>query len=431
MPAAPVPLLQLDARAWQNFTIRQLTPHGSAVKKGELLIEFDSRAIDLRIDELKRQIAAGELELAAAVDAHQRLQETAPHQLEAATREADVAREALEHFSQSGRKTEEEEARHSIVRATQWLENEQEELRQLQQMYQADDLTEDTEEIILTRQKNAVAHAELMLRHTRLSQTRLLEVLLPRKAESLARASRDADLSLKYAQREIPRSIEQAGGRVETLKASLEQQRQNLAELEQDRPLMRMVAESDGHFYHGAVADGSWTTGELLRNLKVGGSIPLHTPFATLIPNAAPLMLVSHTEAAVARQLSAGLPGIATLAGSEAQGAEHSAIEVKVVARELIPDAKGSHRVELKANWPKELAVATGQPAQVHLLVYHKPETVVIPAKALRYGAKGWSVELKLADGRTEHRAVTRGPQSGEQVEILSGLEVGQVIIVP
>ena len=37
----------------------------------------------------------------------------------------------------------------------------------------------------------------------------------------------------------------------------------------------------------------------------------------------------------------------------------------------------------------------------------------------------------KLADGKTERRNVLRGAQSGDEVEILSGLEAGQVIIVP
>lgn len=431
MPAAAVPLLRVDALAWQTFSIRQLARHGSAVKKGELLIEFDSRAIDLRIDELRRQLRSNELDLAAAQDAHQRLAESAPHLLEAAKREAAIAREALDHFQASGRETEEEEARHSIERARQSLENEQEELRQLQQMYEADDLTEDTEEIILTRQKHAVAHADWILRHTRLSQMRQLEVLLPRKAESLSHRRRDAALALHYAEREIPRSVEQAGTRVEALKATLEQSRQNLADLEQDRKLFRMVAEVDGVFYHGAVANGRWTTGELLRNLKLGGSVPLHSPFATLIPQGTPHLLVSHTDAAVARQLREGLTGIATLAGTEVRGAEQSALAARVTRCELIPDDEGAYQVEIDTAWPKELPVATGQPALVRLVVYHKPEAVTVPATALHFGAKGWSVELKLADGKTERRPVIRGPQSGDEVEILSGLEVGQVIITP
>ena len=38
---------------------------------------------------------------------------------------------------------------------------------------------------------------------------------------------------------------------------------------------------------------------------------------------------------------------------------------------------------------------------------------------------------MKLADGKTERRPVKRGRISGENTEILSGLEVGQVVIAP
>lgn len=431
MPAADVPLIQLDAKAWQSFPIIELADHGSTVKKGDLLIEFDSRAIDRRLAELERQLTDHELELAAAVNSLARLKESAPHRLEMAKREAAIAKEALDFFTESGRKAEEEETRHTIERNRQWLENEREELRQLEQMYKADDLTEDTEEIILTRQKNSVAHAELMLRLSELRQTRALEVLLPRKAENLSNAMRDAGLERKYAELEIPLAIGQASARVEALEATLKQDRQTFTDLEQDRKLFRIVAAADGLFYHGEVSDGRWTTGELLRNLRVGGAAPLRTPLATLIPKDTALLLVAHTDAGVARQLSEHSSGVATLAGTEAMGAEQSAVPVQVTRSELIPGPKGKHQVELKADWPKALPVATGQPAKVHLLVYHQPETVVIPANALRFGKDGWSVELKLADGKTERRPVTRGPSSEDSVEILSGLEAGQVIITP
>lgn len=431
MPAAEVPLIQLEAKAWQGFVITELAEHGSAVRKGDVLVAFDARAVDQRLAELKRQIKAHELELAAAADSLARLKETAPHRLEAAKREAMIAKEALEHFTESGRKAEQDEARHSIERSRQWLANEQEELRQLQLMYEADDLTEDTEEIILVRQKNAVTHAELMLRLNQERQTRTLEVLLPRKAMTLAHAQRDAALALKYAELEAPLELEQAGARVEALEAALERDRQSLADLEQDRALFRITADNDGLFYHGAVSKGRWTTGDLLRNLRVGGSAPLKTPFATLIPKETPLSLTARTEAAVARQLTQGTSGVATLAGTETKGAEHSVVTVEVTDSSLVPDPSGKHQVTLKADWPTGLPIATGQPAEVHLLVYHKPETVAIPANALRFGSGGWSVELKLADGKTERRSVVRGPSSGDSVEILSGLEPGQVIILP
>ena len=64
------------------------------------------------------------------------------------------------------------------------------------------------------------------------------------------------------------------------------------------------------------------------------------------------------------------------------------------------------------------------------MIVYQKETAISVPTKALRYESGGWTVETKLADGKTEHRSVKCGRISGDQTEILSGLEVGQVIIV-
>ena len=40
-------------------------------------------------------------------------------------------------------------------------------------------------------------------------------------------------------------------------------------------------------------------------------------------------------------------------------------------------------------------------------------------------------MEVKLADGKTERRPVKRGHVSKDETEILAGLEVGQVVVVP
>ena len=53
-------------------------------------------------------------------------------------------------------------------------------------------------------------------------------------------------------------------------------------------------------------------------------------------------------------------------------------------------------------------------------------------AKALRSVEEGkWSVQVKMADGKPETRAVQRGRASGDRVEIVSGLDAGQAVIIP
>ena len=431
MPTGEVPLIKIDAKAWQTFSITQLAAHGSSVKKGDVLFAADTRDIDKKLESLKRQIAASELTIAETQDTLAKLEETADRRLAAAKREAAEAKELLEYYTAAGRKAEEDEARQSIKRSEQYLANEKEELRQLKQMYEADDLTEDTEEIILTRQQYAVESAELMVRLNKLRQGRELEVAIPRKAEAIARGADSTAIALKYAERHIPREINQTKAQLTSLIAGLDKDRGLLADLEGDRKLFEFKAAADGIFYHGAIKDKRWVTGDLLRGLRVGGSAPRHTAFASLVPANATYELIAQTDAAKVRQLADKTSGIATLAGTETQGAELSSIPVSVSARSLVPNLQGKYEVSLKAEWPKGLNPAVGNPAKARLLVYENDKAILVPAKALKFGSKGWSVEVKLADGKTERRAVGRGAQSGEQVEILSGLEVGQVIIVP
>ena len=58
-------------------------------------------------------------------------------------------------------------------------------------------------------------------------------------------------------------------------------------------------------------------------------------------------------------------------------------------------------------------------------------ETIVaVPAAALQHTRAGWSVFLPREDGAFEVRAVGRGRDLGGEVEVLSGLEPGELVVV-
>jgi hypothetical protein len=82
---------------------------------------------------------------------------------------------------------------YSLKYAQFTLDYEQEELDQLEKMYEADDLTEDTEEIILKRQRNSLDFAKFNLEQTKQYCDEILDVRLPRAdiliKESLDRAA--------------------------------------------------------------------------------------------------------------------------------------------------------------------------------------------------------------------------------------------------
>ena len=198
-----------------------------------------------------------------------------------------------------------------------------------------------------------------------------------------------------------------------------------MAELQEDRALMALKAPTDGQLYYGVFEQGEWITGDLIKELVASGRPPQHRPFATIIPTQTEHMLVAFAKESIARPLNKGLTGIATLKGQNDGGVAVTITEVSTT-----PDPQGRYRIALSAVWPKGLLPAFGSQANIRLISYQNDEAILIPDKALAFGPKGWTVNLKLADGKTAARTVTVGRKSKGKTEILAGLESGQVLIV-
>jgi len=419
-------LLALKADAWSDFEISQITPHGSRVKKDDLLVAFDPQNIDRKIHDTLQSVESKTLEIAQAALDLKHLEETTPHKLEGLRRAAAEAKEENQYFTTVRRKADEETADQKLKRAEMFLENQREELRQLKKMYEADDLTEETEEIILKRQHDRVEAAEFDLRMQQLIRQRTHEVQLPREAVKLAETERDAAIALAKSEVEAPRAITRKKLEIDSLQTALAREKELLANLNADRKQFEFNAPVDGWFYHGAIENGRWLPGDSAKTLVVHGRPAVRRPFAAFIPMDAKLKLVAWLESAAASQLEAGTNGIAWLAGRE-----DAELAAKLSDLSSAPDTDGRIKVEFSADWQPQQLVAPMTGVNLSLLAYESPDAIVLPLKAVELGAAGWTVEVKLADGKTERRPVKRGRIYNNECEILSGLENGQVVIVP
>src|SRR5206468_2329789 len=102
-----------------------------------------------------------------------------------------IAEEDYDYFQNTGRAQREKSARFNLKSAQQRLDNAKEELSQLEKMYKADDLTEETEEIVLKRQKFAVEAADYSLETSKQMADQSLNTTIPREHEGLKNAKRD------------------------------------------------------------------------------------------------------------------------------------------------------------------------------------------------------------------------------------------------
>jgi hypothetical protein len=425
LPDATTPI-RLDAEAWTTFEIVSIAAHGSAVKKGDALVIFETEGIDRKLADTKQAIATAKLNLAQAELDLASLEKTVPEQLARLERAAAEAAEELEHFNKTARKSAEESAGFDLKRREQILASYKEELKQLTKMYQADDATEETEEIILQNQLDAVEAAEFALRMEILNHKRTLEFSLPRQLTALTQTRDDTALSLDKGAKDLPRSVELKKLEVTALKTGLERDGKTLADLEKDRALFEIKAPADGIFYHGAIEDGKWTAGDLIKTLAPGGAAPTGKTFATFIPSVAKPLIQAFPDQAIAGVLAVGAEGVAIVPGREEIAIP---VSLKSIATTPAPDL--THPATFTATWPENLRVAPGQSLQIRVVSHNNDKAITVPTKALAYGPKGWTVEVKLADGKTEKRPVTRGRSDAENTEITAGLEAGQVVIVP
>jgi len=426
LPIDPLPLA-LETERWTDFTIERIVPHGAEVTKGELLVKFEREEIDHKRDDLRRALKSGELALASQRLALAKLEEETAMKLTASRRAARIAAEELEYFTTKGRKAAEEEASNGLENANERLKAAREELKQLKLMYEADDLTEQTEEIILKRQEYAVKSAELGFRLSELSTRRTLEVMIPRQAEELVAAAKSADIELEKAENNLPRALEIARLEFEAATETRNRELDVLADLDKDAARMEITAPNDGIFYHGSLGEGRWTLGELAKSLVQGGKVPTIKPFATVVPVDTPLVLTAHVDEATTRGLEKQLRGVATLAGRE-----DLPLVATVAERATLPAADGSYRIDLTALLPEEHRLLPGMTVECHFVLHRNESVIVLPTKALQLADEGkWTVQVKLADGKSAPREVVRGRVDGQRVEILSGLESDQVVILP
>ncbi|MGB6223465.1 hypothetical protein [Haloferula sp.] len=426
IPAEPA-LISLKPETWSDFTIETILDHGSQVKKGDLLIRFESEAYEQQLEDLGRSLARKQLELATAELDFAKLKAETELKLDAARRAKSEADDELKYYQEIAEPAELAELEQRVKQYQFRLDAEKEELAQLKQMYEEDDLTEATEEIILKRQLISIEAAEFELANVIRRNERARTAAMPRKLQSLKDAAQNAAIALEKAEANLPRALETAALDLKGTQATFEREKIELERLKQDGALLEIKAPTDGIFFHGSLEDGQWTLGDLAKALVVGGKAPNQRVIASIAPTGAVLPLFARVDPAIARSLAADSTVAVTINGSE-----NVKLVGKVTKPADVPATDGKYPVTVIVEWPEDLAVSPATSAECIAVLYEKEEAISIPSKALQAAADGsWNVELKMTEGKTQSRPVERGRANDDHIEILGGLEVGQVIVVP
>lgn len=411
----------MDLDRWTELTLITAVPHGTVVKKGDLLFQLETKALEKRIRELKVGMPLKELDLETAEQELAKLEQTTPLRLEQSRLAMEHAEEDLEYFKEVTLPMRERSAKEDLKSTRNFLLYAEEELKQLQKMYDEDDLTEETEEIILQRQKNSVDSYKWALEQTEARTDRTLGTHLPREEESLERDHTLKVIDYESSEKATKDALKRMKLDVEAKVREFDEMEIALKEYEADFAKMAPKAPHDGVVYYGMSQRGKWTTASTVeRKMIPGGKLSMNEIAMTVVNPQEVHLRVAIPESKL-KGLKKGLGGKLKL-----QWNPDVEFEGKLESVSWVPFADNTYDAVVSIVSRDNARVMPGMKGDIEIEIADKEKALTVPRSAVE--AKGKVSTVTMKNG--EKRGVRTGLSNGSLIEIVEGLKAGDEIRV-
>jgi multidrug resistance efflux pump len=393
----------LRCEEWADLSVLSVAEHGAAVKQGDTLLELDRRTIDEAIRDLESSIKVAQIGLAQAEVDLKLLDPTVSLDLAAAKRAKERADADLKEFLELQRDVTRRKAEAQVRAALNAFNYQKDELDQLEKMYKADDLTEETEEIVVKRQRDSVDMAKENLSLETIERDQTLKVTLPRQEEAFKDAAARAAIELTRTEAALSHSKDKKMLELQALREGLERSQRKLARLQHDLGLMKITAASDGVVYYGAFVRGQWIGGpDTASKLRRGGNVASDEVLMTVVQPRSQTMRVSVAEKDL-QQVKPGATGFVTVSAFPL-----ASLPAKIESVSPVPVSAGklSATVKLAAPPADGIAIAPALSGTFKLVGYFKPDALVVPLAALQADEADPTRQFVtvVADGKEEKR---------------------------
>ncbi len=406
-----------------TFKVVSAVPVGTVVKKGDVLVEFDREEYDKELKKRQAAHALAELSFQKA-QANMKFQEqAAPRDLEWARRTAKIAQEEHDRWVDLTEGQREARLQLDAGGIELWRESSKEELRQLKEMYEADELIEDTETIILKRNEHYDKRAELDYIHNKKEFQYRLQLDIPREREEKQRALEDSRTALEKAELFGPLDLAIAQERFAQTNRDHEKAVEDFEKFQADAELLTVVAQADGVVYYGKCTNGQWTGGTQMEGaLKEDGTVQPKQVFMTIVDPASLKVRASMAEA--------NLFEIASECAVSAKptGYPSTRLSGRVSEVTIAPSLDGRYvfMTDLDAG---DDQVLPGMTCQLRVVVADKSETLLVEASAVFTDEDEDERYVWLAGDEPVKKVVEVGFEKDGKLEIVSGLEAGDELL--
>ncbi len=248
--------LSADTKEIQSLKIKKILPHGTSVTKDQNVVWFETEDVDKQIRDATAAHRLAELTFKDEEFAYRQFLETQKLEKATADRNHQKARQDFDNYVQVDRERQIESARFSLKNSQASLDNAMEELTQLEQMYKEDDLTEESEEIVLKRAKQSVENAQFRLKGTKISTERSLRQTIPRSRAEQQDAFTRAQLAHDKATRDLNVARQKRDIEMQQKRDKFKEAEEKFRRLQEERKQLVIQAPQAGIVMHGTLARG-------------------------------------------------------------------------------------------------------------------------------------------------------------------------------
>jgi HlyD family secretion protein len=411
--------ISFKGKSGASLTVLKAVEHGTRVSKGDVLVTPKLDKFDKALEAKQHADVAGALAMRQAEVEYAQLKAATPLKLAAAALSAKRAEENFEHFkkNQPLSKRATIEAYQSSVDRLAYIK---EELRQLKKMYEADDLTDATEEIVLRRTKDAVRRSELGAAQAKVALDAALKQNLARQAHDMVLATQTTVTAGKDAKVMLPMALRKATLGIAAARRGRKKAIEALADMKADRAAMTIKAPVAGIVYYGRCTKGKWSATSVGPKLAADGKIAADEIIMTIVDPKELLVRVSVSEKDFGL-LGGGLTGVAipTAFGDKQ-------LRVTLDKFSTIPSATGQFAATLSVSGDLG-AVVAGMTCKTTLKVHDNPKAITVPTGAIAKDAGKQFVYVSKAGARVK-RPVKTGRTHAGKTEITKGLAKGDIV---
>lgn len=410
--------VELDASQFQNWAMEEALPHGSAVKKGDVVARFNAEPFEEAVASSKRKLEIQKAELIKAQKMFDLNMRKMEGERKRSLLNAESARKQALIYKEKGHELAVKSFKQDLIDAQNSLLYQQEELNQLKKMYDEDKITEETEEIVLKRQKNYVESLTKRMKQRELAVEEALNIKLPSDLFNADFNMEKALLDEEKNKMEWEVFVLTEKLKLEGAELAFKKAEESYKELLKDKKFLEIKAESDGLVFYGSEVSGKWANQSGTEYKK--GKVFLKGSYLFSIVDTSSFLFETKADYTQVQYINENSVYYSDIPGAGLRS-------LKLLSKSSVPD-NGSFKVVLKIE--DSNGVFHGTAVKAGHISKLGDKIISLPAAAVKRDKMNPVKQYVNAvkDGKTEKVYVETGLAHNGRVIITAGLQEGMEV---